>query len=78
MRLARGPSRPRRPILGAELSGGIGAGSPAITGNAQWGIFCAPPPAVPQVPVGFEVASVTGNGAGATNCPPLGIVGWLP
>jgi hypothetical protein len=53
-------------------------GGSSITDNAQWGIFCAAPPAAPQVPVGFPTASVSGNGAGATNCPPLGIVGWVP
>jgi hypothetical protein len=53
-------------------------GGSSITDNAQWGIFCAAPPAAPQVPVGFPAASITGNGAGATNCPPLGIVGSVP
>jgi hypothetical protein len=53
-------------------------GGSSIIDNAQWGIFCSAPPAAPQVPVGFPAASITGNGAGATNCPPLGIAGWVP
>jgi hypothetical protein len=56
----------------------VPAGAPSIMDNAQWGISCAARPAAPQVPVGFPTASVTGNGAGATNCPPLGIVSWVP
>lgn len=56
----------------------VGNPSASITGNAQWGIFCAPPPAVPQVTVGFPAANLTGNGTGATNCPTLGIVDRVP
>jgi hypothetical protein len=54
------------------------AGLATITANGGWGIFCAPPPAVPQVTVGFPEDTVTDNDAGATNCPTLGTAGQVP
>jgi hypothetical protein len=56
-----------------------GSSQAFITGNGGWGIFCAGPPAVAQVtPPGFSAANVTGNSAGASNCPALGIAGRVP
>jgi hypothetical protein len=50
-----------------------------ITGNGQWGIYCAPSPAVAQVTSpGFPAANVTGNAAGASNCPSLGQPDRIP
>jgi Right handed beta helix region len=57
----------------------VRSGSPTITGNAQWGVFCAPAPAVAHVtPPGFLAANVAGNGSGSTNCPALGLVDRIP
>jgi hypothetical protein len=52
---------------------------PIIGGNAGWGVFCEAPPAVAQVRrPGFPAETVSGNTAGETNCPPLGIPDRIP
>jgi hypothetical protein len=57
----------------------VRSGSPTITGNAQWGVSCAPAPAVAHVtPPGFLATNVAGNGSGSTNCPALGLVDRIP
>lgn len=54
-------------------------GTPSILNSGVLGIFCARAPAVAQVaPTGFDPAFVSGNGAGATNCPSLGLSGRIP
>jgi hypothetical protein len=48
-------------------------GQPVIQNNKGWGVSCASSPAVAQVaPIGYPMATVTGNTLGASNCPSLG------
>lgn len=48
------------------LSSSIFPSTATITNNGGWGIFCAGPPALPQVPTSIPTA---GNTAGQINCP---------
>jgi hypothetical protein len=43
----------------------------AVTGNAGWGVRCAPSPSVAMVTGSFSAATVSGNAAGQLDCPGL-------
>jgi hypothetical protein len=66
-------------LTDTSVASGPGIDTPIIQNNAGWGVFCEPPPAVAQVRrPGLPAETVTGNAAGATNCPALGISDRIP
>jgi len=66
-------------LTDTSVASGPKLDAPIINGNAGWGVFCEAPPAVAQVRrPGLPAKTVTGNTAGETNCPALGIPDRIP